>query len=212
MLSRIYCEFIQGFEGSVFSCINRKRRSRQGLGRVKCILPAWKTYIRLSNFSKSSVGHLTAIGSLIQLLLGFKEQRGAAVESQRNHFIWIDKYSWTSVTAACSWKTCPAFSVKQTLPECLNCIKWWMEQIIFLTWPRQFRAAGKCKDSVPGAYCLQLVPHPALFVLAEHFLLTAVTHPKLNWWNSVRGMCRSGQASALPLICWPAFLSAKLIC
>lgn len=142
------------------------------------------------NFSQISMGHLTAIGPLIQLLLGFKEPERCSSESQRNHFTGVDKYSWTSVTAILSWKTCPAFSVKQPLPECLNCTKWWMDQIMFLTLPRNCRAAGQCQGQCfQGAYCVQLVPHPALFVLPEHFLLSVVTHPQLRIGETLSEAC-----------------------
>lgn len=159
------------------------------------------------------MGHLTAISPLIQLLLGFKEPERCSSGKPKKS-LGVDKYSWTSVTAILSWKICPAFSVKQPLPECLNCTKWWIDQIMFLTLPRNCRAAGQCQGQCfQGAYCMQLMATSCS--VCSSWALSAQcsdSSSTANWWNSVRGMCRSGQASALPLICWPAFLSAKLIC
>lgn len=98
VITNIYGELIKGFGiPFFFSCLNRRSGSSQLVkcwGRVSCI---WfylheRSRIRLCIFSKISIGQLTAVhlphASCCWVL---KPQTGAAMESQRNCFIKVDK-------------------------------------------------------------------------------------------------------------------------
>lgn len=142
------------------------------------ILSAWKTHIRLWTFSKISIIHLIAMGPLIQLLLGFKEPESCSSGKPKKSLHWGWWIELNFRDCSTQLKNLSTFYVKRPLPECLDCMKWWMDQVIFLTWLRKCRAAGQCQGQCfQGAFCVQPVPHPALFVLPEHFLLTVETHP-----------------------------------
>lgn len=121
-----------------------------------------------------------------QLLLGFKDPDKCSNGNQRNCFIRLDKYSWTSVTAISELKkTCLASSVKQPPAEGLNCIKTMNGSPNISHLGQKLQGSETVSRTVLPGSILHTVPghiHGCL-VLPEHFLFSVATHAQL--WISI---------------------------